>query len=144
MEMRVRKRRGTTGPRTLEGRQRSRGNARKHGLASLVLHEDRSPRLEQLAKTLANEQSDSDVLHAAKRAAEARIRLEQVMEVQRRLLSNAKSTVDRSGQADKIVQDVSEPLQSLKRLESYERRALTRWFRCLDQLQHVSTECCNQ
>ncbi len=73
----------STGPRTIDGRSRSRLNSFKHGLAVPISADtDASGDVESLAALIAGEQADSPaVLQAARRVAEATLELSRVRRV---------------------------------------------------------------
>lgn len=122
-----------SGPKTLAGKNQSRGNSRKHGLAALLLLRDRSPRVEHLTKIFLNGLFDAEVGMLAQEAAAARVQLEEVMAVRASFLQ---LFVARSATVDKTpaVEEALGRLAVLKSLARYERRALTRWFKCLEVL----------
>lgn len=81
-----------TGPRTAVGRARSAGNARRHGLNVPVLS-DRwlSAEAEALAHEIAGPNAEPEIIHLARRIAEAQIDLVRVRQRRQDLLSNSLS-----------------------------------------------------
>jgi hypothetical protein len=69
----------STGPRSQEGKAKSRHNARRHGLASsLQLEPDAEKEVERLAHAIAGEEADDELLGLAREVAEAEIVLRRV------------------------------------------------------------------
>jgi hypothetical protein len=66
----------STGPRSQEGKAKSRLNARRHGLASLELGAEKE--VESLARAIAGEEADNELLDIAREVAEAEIVLRRV------------------------------------------------------------------
>jgi hypothetical protein len=81
-----------TGPRTATGRARSARNARRHGLNIPVLS-DRwlSAEAEALAHEIAGPNAEPEILHLARRIAEAQIDLARVRQRRQHLLSDSLS-----------------------------------------------------
>jgi hypothetical protein len=138
----TKKSRGRSGPKTIAGKNRSRGNSRKHGLAALLLIRDRSARVEELTKIFLSAPFDASMGQLAQDAAVARVRLEEVVSMR---ASVQQLCIARGAAADKTpevhnAEGILGSLEVLKSLARYERRALTPWFRCLDNLQNAKVE----
>jgi hypothetical protein len=81
--------RAGTGPRTSVGRARSARNAHRHGL-NIPVHSDRwlSAEAEALAHEIAGPNAEPEILHLARRIAEAQIDLVRVRQRRQTLLSD--------------------------------------------------------
>jgi hypothetical protein len=122
----------STGPRTAKGKDRSRQNALRHGLAV------RPPwsgaidiEVERLASQIAGPNPDPCRLHFARIAAEAELELRRVRTIRVSLLASgmpAGSTASMPGQEPHAA---ATTLLNLPRLDRYEQRALSRRNRAL-------------
>ena len=133
----MKKSRGRSGPKTTAGKNRSRGNSLKHGLAALVLVGDRSLRVEQLTRILINGPFDAETGRLAHEVAIARAELEEVMAARASVLQLNIAAKNSGVKTPEVhtAEGVLHSLERLKSLQRYERRALTRWFRSLDEFQ---------
>src|SRR5689334_10165837 len=119
----------STGPRTIQGKARSRQNSWQHGLSvKLNANSPESAEVEQLAVQFAGPNRDPAQLHFARIAAEADMELRRVQDASKLLISMA-GRQGSTGQSDK--QAYSEALPALLRLVRYERRAISRRNRAL-------------
>jgi hypothetical protein len=143
----------STGPKTEMGKTQAASNALRHGLNSPVLLDPAlAPEVEALARRIADEAADPALLDLARRIAEAQIDLRRVRAYKFRLISSAfadpnygqRSTPFRqlyrnaAGWAqispdlkslqgpEKFASVLSDFTHDLKRLDRYERRALSR------------------
>jgi hypothetical protein len=81
--------RASTGPKSVRGRARSAGNARRHGL-SLPIHSDPfwCKEVEALAREIAGRAANAEINHLARQIAEAQIDLRRVRSARHQFLSN--------------------------------------------------------
>jgi hypothetical protein len=87
--------RASTGPKTPAGRVRVRRNALRHGLAiSLLTEAVWTPEIEGLARRIAGEGADGELLRAANPIAEAQIELKRIREHRRRVTELAYADPD--------------------------------------------------
>ena len=116
----------STGPRTAKGKDRSRQNALRHGLAvrlpwsGAIDHE-----VERLAAQIAGPNPDPCRLHFARIAAEAELELRRVRAIRVSLLASgmpAASTASMPGQEPHAA---APTLLNLPRLDRYEQRAVS-------------------
>jgi hypothetical protein len=121
----------STGPRTVNGKRRSKHNAWRHGLAAVPAATGAIDRdVERLALRIAGLNPDPCRWHFAIIAAEAELELRQVRAVRLSRLTSMKppgSLQDR----DQGTKALATTLPNLLRLERYERRALSRRDRAL-------------
>jgi hypothetical protein len=116
----------STGPRSKAGREVSRGNAQRHGLAIDIgadpaFHDD----IEKLAQLLSNGSGMNDVIARAREAAEAQLDLSRIRKIRAWLLETLYF-------ADIANSDrLTELNDKLAKLERYERRAFSRRKRAL-------------
>jgi hypothetical protein len=114
--------RSSTGPRTPGGKARASRNAHRHGLSIPVSCDpQQSQQVEDLALRMVGATADPDLVHMARRFAEAQIDLDRIRDVRCRLtleVLDAVKTPDREALRDGIVQ--------LEKLHRYERRASSR------------------
>jgi hypothetical protein len=131
--------RRSTGPRTSQGKARSKRNSWQHGLS--VKQDASSPsglEVQKLAAVLAGPNADPVRLHFATIAAEAEIELLRVRAVRKLLIGFRmmggpdRSTVGSDTQAYR------EALPDLLRLDRYERRASSRRNRAMPPLARES------
>jgi len=113
----------STGPRSQVGREVSRRNARRHGLAidignDPVFHDD----IEKLARTLSG--GAQNVSERARETAEAELDLLRIRKFRAWLFETHRSTD--GALSDRLV----ELNENLAKLERYERRAFSRRKRC--------------
>lgn len=127
----------STGPRTADGKQRSRRNAFKHGLVvSVATIPELSREVAHLAQALAGEtEGDPRVLQAAALIAEATIDLLRVRRAKIDLLNTPSHQsndlpLPPTGTALSVPRHSTSPdvfaWEQLERLDRYERRALSR------------------
>jgi glutathione synthase/RimK-type ligase-like ATP-grasp enzyme len=116
----------STGPRSKAGREASRRNARRHGLAIDIgadpaFHED----IEQLATVLSLSSGAQKVSEHARQAAEAELDLTRIRKIRARLFETLyfADTAAPNG--------MTELNNALAKLERYERRAFSRRKRAL-------------
>jgi hypothetical protein len=119
--------RSSTGPRTQRGRASASRNARRQGLSVSVVSDPRlSKRVEELARHLVGETASPGVLEMARRFAGAQIDLDRI----RRARSDACLLALGEGRSEPAAAEVElivrERVRQLKRLDRYERRALSR------------------
>ena len=81
----------STGPRSAAGKQRSRGNAIRHGLFSVATRGSALEEIEALARSLAGEGADDLALAHARSAAEAGIELNRGRRARLALIERAES-----------------------------------------------------
>jgi hypothetical protein len=117
----------STGPRSEAGREASRGNARRHGLAVSIradsaFHDE----IECLAKTLALSCGRENVDERAREAAAAEIDLLRIRKARAWLLDTVSLEEDHAGPNHR-----AEVNDKLAKLERYERRAFSRRSRAL-------------
>jgi hypothetical protein len=123
----------STGPRTSEGKARSRMNAKRHGLAAPIesdaqLREEAS----QLSRLLAGDKPDHNRRYFAARAANAEVALRRVQRVELSKINGryAEARVRGEPEADAVV-DI---LSMLLKLERYEKSARGRKMKALQCL----------
>lgn len=119
----------STGPRSEAGRRRSRRNAFRHGLAVAIgsqpgLRED----IEALAKALVGKSGRP--IGFARQVAEAELDLKRIREIK---ASQLGVIVD---DPEAQLQDFARLAQDLTKLERYERRAISRRNRAMQDLLH--------
>lgn len=119
----------STGPRTRAGKDRSRQNARKHGLTATDPNPGTSAEIERLAELIAgHHHSDAAVLEAARDVADAQFQLQRVRTFKTTLQRKTppapgwKAEVEAVPPAESLLND----LRQLESLDRYERRALSR------------------
>jgi hypothetical protein len=87
--------RASAGPKTVAGKARVRFNALRHGLSTRVLEDDRwGPDVEPLARRLAGENANADLLAMAREVAEQQIELMRVHAYRERLIERVYSDPD--------------------------------------------------
>ncbi len=105
--------RKSKGPRTLAGKRRAAGHARKHGLTLPALHDPAlSSQVDALARKFAGADGDPRRYELACRIAEAQVDVMRVRQTRLSLLEQVETN--------------REALAQLVRLDRYERRALSR------------------
>ena len=122
--------RKASGPKTAAGKRRSRQNARKHGLAAVLEVDDCSVREAQLEAIL----SGQDATPLVKRAAAHRVGVERVARARAALV---RALIEESAETNKPLADregVLHLIENLRRLQRYERRALSRWLKSVTKL----------
>ena len=134
--------RGRTGPRTVAGKKRASGNARRHGLSlSAGKDPDLSPDVERLASAIAG--PDEARLAHARVIAEAGFDLRRVRSARLALLDPARAARSAAETGGKIIpatvdpkemETILEKLPQVLRLDRYERRAMSRRKRALRAL----------
>jgi hypothetical protein len=123
----------STGPRTAEGKAQSSRSAFRHGLSIPVLAGSGpfSEEVEEFARRMVDGYSSPALLVSARRVAEAEVDLRRIRLVRSELLSTIAGGCS-SGSADytiaprRFAAKPSELVQTLQRLDRYERRALSR------------------
>jgi hypothetical protein len=134
--------RASTGPKTQAGRARAALNALRHGLAVSVFGDIVwGPRIEVLARRIAGERADAELLEAASAVATAQMELNRMHTHRRRAIEQAVAEYEREGRiaamrASKSLEAIEQDVQrveilvgmarELARLDRYERRALSR------------------
>ena len=134
--------RASTGPKTQAGRARAALNALRHGLAVSVFGDIVwGPQVEVLARRIAGERADAELLEAASAVATAQMELNRMHTHRRRAIEQAVAEYERGGRIaamrgfkslEAIEQDVQRVeilvgmARELARLDRYERRALSR------------------
>lgn len=114
----------STGPKSRAGKARAAGNARRHGLAIPVRSDPvLAADVEALAKAIAGEGADVELMGLAREIAEAQI---EIVRVRRARLKAVKSALSGPAipQAGGLLS--AEHCKQLERLDRYERRALSR------------------
>jgi hypothetical protein len=128
--------RSSTGPRTKQGKARVSRNARRHGLlADSGLSKD----VEDLARKIVGESPNPGQLEPARRFAEAQVDLARIRHARHELLSSGlddhksvgvhkdkPAVSNKKSGAETFVVNLSNQMRTLKRLDRYERRALSR------------------
>jgi hypothetical protein len=121
----------STGPRTVEGKAQSSRSPFRHGLSIPVLAGSGrfSEEVENLARGMVDGYSSPTLLESARRVAEAEVDLRRIRQVRSELLSTIAGGWS-SGSADytarRFASKPSTLVQTLQRLDRYERRALSR------------------
>ena len=111
----------STGPRTAQGKARASRNAHSHGLSlSVLLNPVLAAKAESLAREIAGEGANSDVLALARRIAEAQTTLDNVRQVRQLFFARLPDS-----EASKR-RTASNITRSLVAIDRYERRALSR------------------
>jgi hypothetical protein len=124
--------RQSTGPRSAEGKGRSKQNAFWHGLAvRLPATGAIDLDVERLASAIAGANPDPCRWHFAKIAAEAELELRRVRTVRLSLLAASTSTGSAASEPDQETHAPAATLLALPRLDRYEKRALSRRNRAL-------------
>ena len=123
----------STGPRSKTGREISRRNALRYGLATSIradpaVHDD----IEQLAKVLSPAEDTQGLCENARVAAEAQFDLQRIREIRARLFETL--YFGKSAPSDGLVKLNHE----LAKLERYERRAFSRRKRALRRTSSVT------
>ena len=136
----------STGPKTKAGKIRSRKNALRHGLASVILEgspEDQE--VNNIARAiLGPSNTDSAATYFAREAAEAENTLRRIRVVKVELFNLfyigdeiAPSVSDLIGNSDYLPSNIKELLEQSFKLDRYERRARSRRKKALRQLKEV-------
>ena len=120
----------STGPRSEAGRQASRRNARRHGLAIAIrtdpaFHDD----IEKLAKALSLSRGMQNVDERAREAAGAELDLLRIRKIRTYLLETLCLVAN-----DATSSNPAEVNDKLAKLERYERRAFSRRNRALREM----------
>lgn len=119
----------STGPRTRAGKDRSRQNARKHGLTATDPNPLISVEIEHLAELIAGPGHTDAALHeAARDVADAQFQLQRVRTFKTTLQRNTPLAPEWNAEADAAppAESLLKLLNQLERLDRYERRALSR------------------
>jgi hypothetical protein len=132
--------RSSTGPRTKQGKARASRSARRHGLSIPVLADSGlSKDVENLTRKIVGESPNPAQLGPARRFAEAQVDLTRIQHARHELLSSGlddhksvgvhkdmPAVSDKKSGAETFVVNLSNQMRTLKRLDRYERRALSR------------------
>ena len=133
--------RASTGPKTQAGRARAALNALRHGLAVSVFGDIVwGPQVEVLARRIAGERADAELLEAASAVAAAQMELNRMHTHRRRAIEEAVAEYEggriAAMRASKSLEAIEQDVQrveilvgmarELARLDRYERRALSR------------------
>jgi hypothetical protein len=115
----------STGPRTADGKARSRGNATRHGLSATVTQaSDADAKVERLAAILREEwQSNGELPRII---ADAEITILRIRAMRAVLLEAISSDVEIGMEGARQAEDLDAKLDQLRKLDDYERRALSR------------------
>jgi hypothetical protein len=121
----------STGPRTKAGKARASRNARRHGLSIAVTADPvLSQQVEDLARAIVGEAAGPELLAMARRFAEAQVDLHRIRNARRlcfmRLLVDEDGHTPGSSAGSEVDEVRPQQLRILKKLERYERRALSR------------------
>lgn len=118
----------STGPRSVAGRNRSRRNSRRHGLAAVVETDPlKSNEIQSLAKAISDSGPDQTVGEAPLEVATATFDLQRIRLMKASLFN---SMLDTKRTPDALV----ELDDALRKLERYELRALSRRRRAMRAL----------
>lgn len=133
--------RRSTGPRTQAGKSRSSTNARRHGL-SIPIHADLilDARAKALARAIAGDGASPEWMEIARRIAEATVDLARIRQSRLRVLASIVADVNRDDAANDdgtsefddqampegLAKRLAKAAGELRRLDRYERRALSR------------------
>lgn len=119
----------STGPRTRAGKDRSKQNARKHGLTATDPNPRTSADIERLAELIVGRRhTDAAVLEAARDVAEAQVQLQRVRIFKTTLQRNTPLAPGwKEEENDRpAAEHLLNVLRQLESLDRYERRALSR------------------
>jgi hypothetical protein len=123
----------STGPRTAQGKTRSKLNAWRHGLAAVRLPStgaiDRE--VEHLSSAIAGPNPDPCREHFARIAAEAELELRRVRAARLSLLAASKPASSAPAESEEQLDASAATLLTLARMDRYEQRALSRRNRAL-------------
>ena len=128
----------STGPRTAEGKARASTNARHHGLAGAHAKIEQWDRVEKLARAIAGDSKNPDVLMCGERIAESLVEIDRIKSARVMLLELYENPgpAPSAGPGDDW-SDLSEMLTKMEKLERYESRALSRRRRALCDLRRL-------
>lgn len=119
--------RRSTGPRTSEGKTRSKQNSWRHGLTAVANSgAQQSTEIRQLANAIAGTNADQIRFQFAVLAAEAEIKLLRVQSVQNSLLALTLRNITTGSESHEAANALAAVLGNLNRLERYEHRAFVR------------------
>jgi len=119
----------STGPRTRAGKDRSRQNARKHGLTATDPNPLTSVEIEHLAELIAGPGHTDAARHeAARDVADAQFQLQRVRTFKTTLQRNTSLAPEWNAGEDAALpaESILKLLRQLESLDRYERRALSR------------------
>lgn len=119
----------STGPRTRAGKNRSRQNARKHGLTATDPNPGVSVEIEHLAELIAGPgHTDAALQEAARDVADAQFQLQRVRTFKTTLQRNTPLSPGWKAEEDAAppAESLLKLLRQLESLDRYERRALSR------------------
>jgi len=121
--------RKSTGPRTVSGKRRAAGNARRHGLATrLIFDLELTAKLAVDVDELAGNTADPHIRVLARRVVEANLELQRVKAVQTAFLDRLEQVLcaERHVNHTRIEDVAGTRLENLRRLDRYATRAYGR------------------